>query len=131
MVDFCFSLNPNFNIYFDGAIIVKVNKTRNDIFKNCKYADLTIRLFNEYLFDDESLVPETFDLDTDEEEETTLCNKFPALGLIWDLFDPESKHEFITKKGTMLYSSDETSIQLRFELNEDDYKHFLEEYKEM
>ena len=130
MVDFQFSLNPNFNIYFDGAITVKVNKTP-DILKNCIYADLTIRLFNEYLFDDESLDPETFELDTDEEEGTTLCNKFPALGLIWDLFNPEAKHEFVTKKGTMLYSSDETSIQLRFELNEDDYKHFLEEYKEM
>lgn len=131
MVDFQFALNPNFNIYFDGAIIVKVNKTRNDMFKNCEYADLTIRLFNEYIFDDESLDPATFDLDTDEEGETTLCNKFPFIVLIWNIFNPEVKHEFISKKGTMVYSSDETSIQLRFELNEDDYKHFLEEYKEM
>ncbi len=131
MTDFCFNLNPNFNIYFDGAIIIKVNKTRDDIFENCEYADLTIRLFNEYLFNDESLDPATFDLDTDEEEGITLCNKFPALGLIWDIFNPETKHEFVAKKGSMLYSSDEASIQLRFELNEDDYKHFLEEYKEM
>lgn len=130
MADFCFNLNPNFNIYFDRTIIVKVNKTY-DILKNCEYADLTIRLFNKCLFDDDSLDPETFDLDTDEEEGTTLCNKFPALGLIWNIFSPEAKHEFVTKKGTMVYSSDETNVQLRFELNEDDYKHFLEEYREM
>lgn len=131
MVVLCFELTPNFNIYFDGAITVKVNKTSDDIFESCEYMDRTIMLFNKCLFDDESLDPETFELDTDEEEGTTLCNKFPFLGLIWDLFNPEAKHEFVTKKGTMVYSSDETSIQLRFELNEDDYKHFLEEYKEM
>ena len=123
-----FELRKDLTLIFkDNSVTLKILKNMKTIMRNCQIADIFIMATNERLYDDGDGDPSTFELDGDDD---VLCNKLPTIGIIWMEYDPHSVIEFTSKKATMVYSNDSDSdtIELRIELDPEEYEYCLKSF---